>query len=52
VTRFLEAEMPDYFKSMAEKEERSRESSPMWQAFLKAGMTMEQLNAMARSGHR
>jgi hypothetical protein len=49
VTRFLEAEMPDYFKSMAEKEERSRESSPMWQAFLKAGMTMEQLNAMARS---
>ena len=50
VTRFLQAEMPDYFKAIAEKEERSRESSPMWQAFLKAGMTMEELNAVAGTG--
>ena len=43
VTRFLQSEMADYFTAKSNKEGEDRRSNPMWQAFLKAGMTEEQL---------
>lgn len=48
VTRFLQEERPDYFKKIAEKKDAEQELSPIWQAFLEAGMAPEQLRAVAR----
>lgn len=47
VTRFLQSEMPDIFRAMEKRDEQAQHTNPMWQAFLKAGMTPEQLAAIA-----
>lgn len=46
VARFLQSEMSDYFVARSKKENEDRRSNPMWQAFLKAGMTEEQLQKL------
>lgn len=43
VVRFLQEERPDCFKEIAKKRKSDWELNPMWQAFLKAGMTIEQI---------
>lgn len=43
VVRFLQEERPDCFKEIAKKKESERELGPVWQAFLKAGMTIAQI---------
>lgn len=46
VARFLQSEMSDYFTGISKREEDERRSNPMWQAFLKAGMTERQLREL------
>lgn len=46
VTRFLQAEMSNYFTGVSKRRNDDRRSNPVWQAFLKAGMTEEQLNEL------
>lgn len=48
VTRFLQEERPNYFKKVIERRDAEQELSPIWQAFLEAGMTSEQLREIAQ----